>query len=86
MIEKADCVLRKIQSTLVVLLAAGTLHAQDTGQGGQTTGNNPSTAGHILEYANYKRALEPFWSTTPVYVGMGIIRSLFLGALDVQIL
>jgi hypothetical protein len=39
--------------------------------GGQTTGNNPSTAGHMLEYANYKRALEPFWSTTPVYVGMG---------------
>jgi hypothetical protein len=40
--------------------------------GGQTTGNNPSTAGHMLEYANYKRALEPFWSTTPVYVGMGM--------------
>ena len=39
--------------------------------GGQTTGNNPSTAGHVLEYANYKRALEPFWATTPVYVGMG---------------
>jgi hypothetical protein len=39
--------------------------------GGQTTGNNPSTAGHMLEYANYKRALEPFWSTTPVNVGMG---------------
>jgi hypothetical protein len=59
MIEKADCVLRKIQSTLVVLLAAGTLHAQDTGQGGQTTGNNPSTVGHILEYANYNALWNP---------------------------
>lgn len=39
--------------------------------GGETTGNNPSTAGHLLEYANYKRAAEPWWSTIPVIVGMG---------------
>src|ERR1700738_2024315 len=25
----------------------------------------------MLEYANFKRALEPFWAAVPVYVGMG---------------
>lgn len=39
--------------------------------GGNTTGNNTSVSGHMLEYANFKRALEPFWSTIPVYTGMG---------------
>ena len=36
-----------------------------------TTGANPSVGGHLMEYANFKRALEPFWSRIPVYVGMG---------------
>ncbi len=39
--------------------------------GGNTTGNNNSTDGHMLEHANWKRALEPFWSHIPVYAGMG---------------
>jgi hypothetical protein len=39
--------------------------------GGNTTGNDASAGGHMLEYANFKRALEPFWSAVPVYVGMG---------------
>lgn len=39
--------------------------------GGNTTGNNTSIGGHMLEHANWKRALEPFWSHIPVYVGMG---------------
>jgi hypothetical protein len=39
--------------------------------GGNTTGNNTSIGGHLLEHANWKRALEPFWSHIPVYVGMG---------------
>ncbi len=39
--------------------------------GGNTTGNNPSLGGHLLEHANWKRALEPFWATIPVYAGMG---------------
>jgi hypothetical protein len=39
--------------------------------GGNTTGNNPSVGGHMLEYANYKRAFEPFWASVPVYTGMG---------------
>jgi hypothetical protein len=39
--------------------------------GGETTGNNFSTDGHLLEYANYKRAMEPYWASTLVHVGMG---------------
>jgi len=39
--------------------------------GGNTTGNNTSISGHVLEHANFKRALEPYWSTIPVYTGMG---------------
>lgn len=39
--------------------------------GGNTTGNNTSIGGHMLEHANWKRALEPFWSHVPVYSGMG---------------
>ncbi len=39
--------------------------------GGNTTGNNPSVAGHLLEHANWKRALEPFWASIPIYAGMG---------------
>jgi hypothetical protein len=36
-----------------------------------TTGANTSAGGHLMEYANFKRALEPFWSKIPVYVGVG---------------
>jgi len=36
-----------------------------------TTGGNISEDGHLLEYANFKRALEPFWFKIPVYVGFG---------------
>jgi hypothetical protein len=39
--------------------------------GGNTTGNNPTIGGHMLEHANWKRAGEPFWSHIPVYVGFG---------------
>ena len=40
-------------------------------QGDITNGANPSDDGHALEYANFKRAMEPFWSQIPVYVGFG---------------
>jgi len=36
-----------------------------------TNGGNASEDGHMMEYANFKRALEPFWSKVPVYVGFG---------------
>lgn len=36
-----------------------------------TNGANASVGGHLMEYANFKRALEPFWSRMPVYVGFG---------------
>jgi len=36
-----------------------------------TTGGNSSEEGHMMEYANFKRALEPFWCKVPVYVGFG---------------
>ena len=36
-----------------------------------TTGANTSVGGHLMEYANFKRALEPFWCKIPVYVGFG---------------
>lgn len=36
-----------------------------------TNGANASVGGHLMEYANFKRAMEPFWSHIPVYVGMG---------------
>jgi hypothetical protein len=36
-----------------------------------TNGANTSSGGHLMEYANFKRALEPFWSKIPVYVGVG---------------
>jgi len=34
-------------------------------------GGNTSEQGHMMEYANFKRALEPFWNKVPVYVGFG---------------
>lgn len=36
-----------------------------------TNGANTSVGGHLMEYANFKRALEPFWTRIPVYVGFG---------------
>ena len=36
-----------------------------------TNGGNVSEDGHLLEYGNFKRALEPFWSKVPVYLGFG---------------
>lgn len=36
-----------------------------------TDGGNTSVEGHLMEYANFKRALEPFWNKIPVYVGFG---------------
>jgi hypothetical protein len=50
--------------------------------GGNTTGNNSSIGGHLLEYANFKRALEPFWSGIPVYVGMGNHEANYFGITD----
>ncbi len=54
-------------------IAAAVYHGSSFMQlmGGNTTGNNTSVGGHLLQYANLKRALEPFWSSIPVYVGMG---------------
>jgi hypothetical protein len=40
-------------------------------QGDFTTGGNSSEEGHMMEYANFKRALEPFWCKIPVYTGFG---------------
>ena len=36
-----------------------------------TTGGNPTEDGHQMEYANFKRAMEPWWSKMPVYTGFG---------------
>jgi len=60
------------QSTRAIMAAAmmnNAVFMQSTGD--ITLGGNPSEDGHLLEYANWKRALEPFWSKIPVYVGMG---------------
>lgn len=60
------------QSTRAVMAAAALNHSAFLqAMGGNTTGNNPSAAGHMLEHANWKRALEPFWSSIPVYAGFG---------------
>lgn len=40
-------------------------------QGDFTTGGNATVDAHDMEYANFKRALEPFWSAVPVYTGFG---------------
>lgn len=60
------------QSTRAIMAAAmmnNTAFVQTTGD--FTTGGNISEDGHLMEYANFKRALEPFWFKTPVYVGFG---------------
>ncbi len=60
------------QSSRAIMAAAllnGAVFMQATGD--LTTGGNPSEQGHLMEYANWKRALEPFWHKIPVYTGMG---------------
>lgn len=60
------------QHTRAVMAAAMVHHAaflQCTGD--FTNGANTSVGAHLMEYANFKRALEPFWSAIPVYVGFG---------------
>jgi hypothetical protein len=60
-------------SSTRAVMAAAVLHnaAFMHVQGDFTTGGNSSEDGHLLEYANFKRALEPFWSHIPVYMGFG---------------
>lgn len=60
------------QSTRAIMGAAMMNHAvfMQT-MGDFTTGGNTREDGHLLEYANFKRALEPFWFHAPVYVGFG---------------
>lgn len=60
------------QSTRTIMATAilnNAVFVQATGD--ITTGANISEDGHLMEYANYKRALEPFWFKTPIYVGFG---------------
>ncbi|MEN9637278.1 MAG: hypothetical protein RL077_5682 [Verrucomicrobiota bacterium] len=59
-------------STRAVMAAAvlrGAVFMQASGD--MTNGANSTTGGHLLEYANWKRALDPFWCSIPVYVGFG---------------
>lgn len=60
------------ESSRIIMAAAlmnNAVFMQTTGD--FTTGGNPTEDGHLMEYANFKRALEPFWSKIPVYVGFG---------------
>ncbi|QHV95384.1 purple acid phosphatase family protein [Spirosoma endbachense] len=60
------------QSSRAIMAAAllnGAVFMQATGD--LTTGGNPSEDGHLMEYTNWKRAMEPFWHKIPVYTGMG---------------
>jgi hypothetical protein len=59
-------------STRAVMAAAVSRHAVFLQASGDiTNGGNVSEGGHLLEYANWKRALDPFWCHIPVYVGFG---------------
>ena len=59
-------------STRAVMAAAVWHHAAFLQASGDlTNGSNASEGGHLLEYANWKRALDPFWCHVPVYVGFG---------------
>ena len=59
-------------STRAVMAAAVLNHAVFMQASGDiTNGSNASEGGHLLEYANWKRALDPFWCHLPVYVGFG---------------
>ncbi len=60
------------QSTRAIMAAAMMYNAafmQTTGD--FTTGGNITEDDHLMEYANFKRALEPFWCKVPVYIGFG---------------
>ena len=57
------------RAILAAAVARGAVFLQATGD--ITNGANSSEGGHLLEYANWKRALEPFWAKLPVYVGFG---------------
>jgi hypothetical protein len=60
------------QSTRAIMAAAllnDAAFLQCTGD--FTTGANSTVDAHLTEYANFKRALEPFWFQVPVYVGFG---------------
>jgi hypothetical protein len=60
------------QSTRAIMALAlmnNAVFMQTTGD--FTTGENVSSDAHLMEYANFKRALEPFWYKTPVYIGVG---------------
>jgi hypothetical protein len=57
---------RAIMATAIM---RGAVFMQATGD--MTNGGNPTEDGHLMEYANWKRALEPFWSKIPVYAGFG---------------
>ncbi len=60
------------QSTRAIMAAAllnDAAFLQCTGD--FTTGANATVDAHLTEYANFKRALEPFWYQVPVYVGFG---------------
>ncbi len=59
-------------STRAVMAAAVLNHAVFLQASGDiTNGGNTSEGGHLIEYANWKRALDPFWCSLPVYVGFG---------------
>lgn len=60
------------QTSRAIMAAAIMNHAVFMhAQGDITTGGNPTEDGHLMEYSNFKRAFEPFWSQVPVYVGFG---------------
>ncbi|MEO6228651.1 MAG: metallophosphoesterase family protein [Ferruginibacter sp.] len=60
------------QATRIIMAAAAMNNAAFMQvQGDFTNGGNTTTDAHDMEYANFKRALEPFWFKTPVYTGFG---------------
>ena len=60
------------EATRAIMAAAMTNNAVFMAAIGDiTNGKNQSVDGHLMEYANFKRALEPFWFKIPVYVGFG---------------
>lgn len=66
------------QTTKAIAAAAVLNHAafiQVTGD--ITSGNTASADGHLLQFANFKRAVEPFWHGIPVYMGMGNHESVY---------
>jgi hypothetical protein len=59
--------------TTRMIMAAATMNdaAFMQVQGDFTNGGNTTVDAHDMEYANFKRALEPFWTKIPVYTGFG---------------